>query len=121
MFKIPSMMPKNDIPSGDTGDNTVPFPGAIPPFWDESEARKKLVCLTKDDFALIGEILERGLGSKRMAGFHGILPAMDLVHRLICRHFTGGSDKYGNTWGRPAPGVPDAEWNPPFEMIKKGY
>jgi hypothetical protein len=94
-----------------TGDGTVPFDGALPSFL----GIENLVCVTPDDFGYWEEIGDRLLSSQ--AGFHGILPAMDMIHRLIVRHFTDGSDKHGNTWGRPAPGV--TEWQPPVPKLKQ--
>lgn len=121
MFDVPSMELKNQVHLGETGDNTVPYFGAVPPFWAETRAKRKLVCVVKDDFAFLGEALDRTLGSRRLAGFHGVLPAMDLVHRLICRHLSDGTDKYGNTWGRRAPDLAPGAWDPPFEITEKNY
>lgn len=93
-----------------TGDDTVPFEGAIPSFL----ARENLVCVTPDDFGY-WEVQDRLTTS--VAGFHGILPNMDMLHRLIVRHFTGAPDEHGNTWGRPAPGV--TAWQPPLPLMQK--
>lgn len=92
-----------------TGDGTVPFDGALPPFL----ARENLVCVTPDDYGY-WEIQDKVLTS--VAGFHGILPNMDMLHRLIVRHFTGAPDDHKNTWGRPAPGV--TNWQPPLPLDK---
>lgn len=92
-----------------TGDGTVPFAGAIPPFLDQ----KHLVCVAPDDFGYWE------MGDKmftRLAGFHGILPNMDMLHRMIVRHFTGRADKHRNTWGRAAPGVAEADWAPAVNL-----
>lgn len=93
-----------------TGDGTVPFEGAMPPFLEE----RNLVCVSPDDFGYWE------LGDKlltRLSGFHGILPNMDMLHRMIVRHFTGKPDKHHNTWGRPVPGVTD--WAPPLKLVPK--
>jgi len=94
-----------------TGDGTVPFEGAQPGFL----SRENLVCVTPDDFGYweVGDRLLTSIG-----GFHGILPNMDLVHRLIVRHFTHEPDPHGNTWGRPAPGVKPEDWDPPIAGLK---
>jgi len=92
-----------------TGDNTVPFEGAIPPFL----ALNNLVCVTPGDFGY-WELADRLLLGP--AGFHGIMPAMDMLHRMIVLHFTGGTDTHGNVWGRPAPGVSPAEWAPAVRL-----
>lgn len=94
-----------------TGDGTVPYRGAVPRFLDE----RNLVCVTPDDFGYweVGDRLLNGI-----AGFHGILPNMDMLHRLIIRHFTGRPDKHKCTWGRAAPGVDPADWDPPVSLGK---
>jgi len=93
-----------------TGDGTVPFEGALPRFLSV----ENLVCVTADDFGY-WEVQDRAL--TRIAGFHGILPNMNMLHRLIVRHLTGRSDTRGNTWGRPAPGVDS--WKPPLPLALK--
>lgn len=90
-----------------TGDGTVPYDSAVPPFLDAAN----VVCVTPDDFAYY-EVQDKLFSS--IAGFHGILPNMDMLHRLIVRHFTGKPDPLGTTWGRPAPGVAQAQWQPPL-------
>lgn len=92
-----------------TGDGTVPFSGARPAFL----ADQHLVCVTPGDFGYweIGDKLLTHVG-----GFHGILPNMNLVQRLIVRHFSGAPDKRETTWGRRAPGVEPADWKPPMEL-----
>jgi hypothetical protein len=95
-----------------TGDGTVPYEGAIPKFLKEED----LVCVTPDDYGY-WEIQDR-LVSK-VAGFHGILPNMDMLHRLIVRFFKDKPDPKENTWGRPAPGVKDENWNPPLKLRNK--
>ncbi|HEY7742531.1 MAG TPA: alpha/beta hydrolase [Burkholderiales bacterium] len=93
-----------------TGDGTVPFEGALPRFLPE----ESIVCVTPDDFKY-WEIQDRVVTG--VAGFHGILPNMDMLHRLIVRHFTGRADARGNTWGQPAPGV--RSWRPPLPLRRK--
>ena len=92
-----------------TGDGTVPFEGAIPKFLPE----ESLVCVTPDDFGY-WEVQDRLTSS--MAGFHGILPNMDMLHRLIVAHLSGRPDRHENIWGRPAPGV--TTWRPPVPGLK---
>jgi hypothetical protein len=48
-----------------------------------------------------------------VAGFHAILPNMDMLHRLIVAYLTSRKDKHGNIWSRRPPGVSKAAWNPP--------
>jgi pimeloyl-ACP methyl ester carboxylesterase len=93
-----------------TGDGTVPFDGAVPPFLKP----ENLVCVTPEDYGYweIGDKL-----TTAVAGFHGLMPNMDMLHRLIVRHFTGAPDEHDSTWGRRAPGV--ANWNPPLYLKEK--
>ncbi len=93
-----------------TGDGTVPFDGAVPFFLD----KENLVCVSPDDFGY-WEVQDKLTTS--VAGFHGILPNMDMLHRLIVRHLTGAPDTHENTWGRRAPGV--ATWRPPLPLTEK--
>ncbi len=94
-----------------TGDGTVHFLGAEPAFLK----RKNLICVTPDDFG-IWELQDRAVA--RLAGFHGILPNMNMLHRLIVRFFTGADDRHGNTWGAPAPGVSAEDWSPAVTGLK---
>jgi pimeloyl-ACP methyl ester carboxylesterase len=95
-----------------TGDGTVPFEGAQPGFLRP----ENLICVTPDDFGY-WEVGDRLL--TRVGGFHGILPNMDMVHRLIVRHFMDADDPHGNTWGRPAPGVAPEDWAPAIDGLKR--
>ena len=92
-----------------TGDGTVPLAGAIPPFLEES----RLVCVTPGDFGY-WELRDRALSG--LAGFHGLIPKMNMLHRLILRFLLNKGDGYGNTWGCPLPGV--AQWDPPLKPLK---
>ena len=94
----------------ETGDGTVALAGAIPHFLDES----RLVCVTPGDFGY-WELRDRMLS--KIGGFHGILPKMNLIHRLALRFLSGRNDRYGNTWGRCLPGVTD--WRPPLRLTQK--
>jgi hypothetical protein len=115
-FDITSADRKNEWGSAttanrfNTGDGTVPFAGAEPGFL----ARENLVCVTPDDYGY-WELQDRALA--RLAGFHGILPNMDMLHRLIVAHFTGRGVGGTNIWGRPAPGVTQATWKPPIANL----
>ncbi len=95
-----------------TGDGTVPFDGALPTFLP----LENIICVTPDDFGY-WEVEDKVFSS--VAGFHGILPNMDMLHRLTTRHFTGRPDPRGNTWGRPAPGVGVDTWQPPMSLRSK--
>lgn len=88
-----------------TGDGTVALNSAIPPFLHP----ENVVCVQPDDFGY-WEIKDKLLTA--VAGFHSILPNMDLIQRLVVRHLTGRGDVYHNTWGLPVPGIPKAEWQP---------
>jgi hypothetical protein len=95
-----------------TGDGTVPFEGAVPKFLD----KENLVCVSPDDFGY-WEIQDKAV--TKAAGFHGILPNMNMLHRLIVRFFKNTPDTRENTWGRPAPGVENENWKPPLELTNK--
>jgi pimeloyl-ACP methyl ester carboxylesterase len=91
-----------------TGDGTVPLAGAIPPFLSAT----RLVCVKDDDleFLELRDRLMAGLG-----GFHGILPRINLVQRLVTRHLC---PRYrGPVWGRRLPGV--RSWNPPIGGLEE--
>ncbi len=92
-----------------TGDGTVPYEGAVPQFLSE----KNLVLVTPADYGY-WELQDRAF--TLAAGFHGILPNMNMLHRLIVRFFTDRPDKHKNTWGRPAPGVDIKDWDPPLTL-----
>jgi pimeloyl-ACP methyl ester carboxylesterase len=100
-----------DWEQGLTGDGTVPFEGAVPRFL----SRENVVCVTPQDFGY-WEVADRLLD--RAAGFHGILPNMNMLHRLIVRHFTNAPETHGATWGRPAPGVPPDCWRPSLPRLR---
>ncbi len=102
----------NDKTSRMTGDGTVPFEGAIPKFLKV----ENLVCVTPDDFGY-WEVEDRMV--TKVAGFHGILPNMDMLHRLIVRFLKDKDDPKGNTWGRPAPGIVEGSWAPPLSLKNK--
>jgi pimeloyl-ACP methyl ester carboxylesterase len=95
-----------------TGDGTVPFEGAVPKFL----APENLVCVTPGDYGY-WEIGDKVL--TEVGGFHGILPKMNMLHRLLVRFFTDAPDKRDNTWGRRAPGVAEGTWKPPLQLKDK--
>lgn len=91
-----------------TGDGTVPLPGAIPPFLPAT----RLVCVQDDDLEFL-ELRDRimvGLG-----GFHGLLPRINLVQRLVTKHLR--PDYRGRVWGRRLPGA--RAWNPPIAGLEE--
>jgi len=93
-----------------TGDGTVPFEGAVPRFLPY----EGLVCVMPNDFGY-WEIADKL--AMQAGGFHGILPNMNMLHRLIVRHLTGRPDKHGNTWGRLPPGIGKGDWDPPVANL----
>jgi pimeloyl-ACP methyl ester carboxylesterase len=95
-----------------TGDGTVPFRGAEPAFLK----RANLVCVTPDDYGY-WELQDKTM-TKVGGGFHGILPNMNMLHRLIVRFVTNAPDPHGKTWGRPAPGVDGGMWDPPISGLR---
>ena len=95
-----------------TGDGTVPFEGALPTFLEESD----IVCVSPEDFGY-WELEDKLLA--RLAGFHGILPNMNMVHRMLVRFFTDSPDRRENTWGRGVPGISKSKWTPPLKLAHK--
>ena len=93
-----------------TGDGTVHVAGALPPFLDES----RVVCVTRDDF-MYYEVRDRFLAMAK--GLHGLLPTMNMLHRLILRFLLGTDDPHGNTWGHRLPGV--LKWDLPLDLEAK--
>lgn len=99
-----------DSRSVKTGDGTVPYLGAKPTFINA----RQLVCVRPDDLGYWE------LGDKlllKAAGFHGTVPQVNLVQRLVVAHLkgTGGND---SVWGRPAPDVAANTWSPPIKGLK---
>lgn len=84
-----------------TGDGTVPFRGAQPEFLE----RERLVAVTPDDFS-IWEVGDKAL--LHFAGFHGMLPNVNLVQRLAIRHLR--ADYRAEFWAHPVPGVTTPQW-----------
>lgn len=94
--------------SSRTGDGTVPLAGAIPPFLSQS----KPVCVTEEDLGFF-ELRDRLL--VEVGGFHGLLPGVNLVQRLVTRHLL---PKYrGRVWGRRLPGA--RSWKPPIDGLQE--
>ncbi|MBW1695938.1 MAG: alpha/beta fold hydrolase [Deltaproteobacteria bacterium] len=94
-----------------TGDGTVAYPGARCNFIPTA----KIICVLDDDFGYweIGDRLIEG-----QSGLHGLLPKMNLIHRLIVSHFTGRTRR--GTWGRPAPDLPQGVmWDPPISGLEQ--
>jgi pimeloyl-ACP methyl ester carboxylesterase len=91
-----------------TGDGTVPLFGALAPFLPESQ----LVCVTEEDFGF-WEMRDRLLAE--VGGFHGLLPAINLVQNLVVRHLRPGFR--GPVHGRRVPGA--ASWRPPIEKLQE--
>ncbi len=118
-FDLRSAERRNEWDSDDdaarlhSGDGTVPLAASVAPFLGESN----LVCVTPRDFGY-WELKDRAL--TRLSGFHGLISAMNMVHRLILRFLLDKDDPYGNTWGRRFPGVAEGEWQPPLALREKG-
>ena len=100
---------KDEVLRRQTGDGTVHFEGALPKFLPYNS----LVCVSPDDYGS-WELKDRGL--TMLSSFHGILPNMNMLQRLIARYFKDAPDTKKNTWGHPPPGVSDNEWDPPLKL-----
>jgi len=101
----------------ETGDGTVPYAGAKPPFLP----LEKVVCVSGREFGY-WEIRDRILNAG--AGFHGILPKMNLAHKLVVAHFKAPKGEPGRAHdglrGRRAPDLaPDVAWDPPIAGLKE--
>jgi hypothetical protein len=94
-----------------TGDGTVALAGAMPPFLPAT----KPVCVVESDLGLF-ELRDRLL--VEVGGFHGLLPRINLVQRLVTKHLQ--PSYRGDVWGRRLPGSPS--WNPPIDgLAEKSY
>jgi hypothetical protein len=91
-----------------TGDGTVPLAAAIPTFL----RRSALVCVTEGDLGLF-ELRDRFL--VEIGGFHGLLPRVNLVQRLVARHLQ--PNYAGTVWGRRLPG--SRSWHPPVRGLSE--
>ncbi|NQV25960.1 MAG: alpha/beta hydrolase [Rhodopirellula sp.] len=101
-----------DSASRQTGDGTVPFLGARPAFLKD----ENLVCVRPKDLGY-WEIGDRVLLGP--VGFHGLLPKVNLVHRLVVAHLKGASGKGNDSlWACPAPGITAAKWRPPISGLQ---
>lgn len=94
-----------DRKSLETGDETVPLRGAIPP-WNESW--KNTVVVTAKDFAWLGEMGDRVLSGQ--LGLHSTLPLLDLAQRWVINFLRPEwvadpkLGQHGKLWGRGLPG-----------------
>jgi len=94
-----------------TGDGTIPLSAAIPRFL----RRSALVCVTQGDLGMF-ELRDRFL--VEVGGFHGLLPRVNLVQRLVSRHLQ--PTYAGTVWGRRLPGSPS--WHPPVSgLAERSY
>ena len=63
--------------------------------------------MTPDDYGY-WEVMDRTVSAT--AGFHGILPNMDMLHRMLVAFLTDQAPKRDNVWGRPVPGITQPDW-----------
>ncbi len=108
--------PPPSVAVTDTGDGTVPYFGARASFIPLDH----LVCVCDGDFGY-WELRDRA--AEALAGLHGLLPAMDLVERLVVAHFKGPKNGKGaardGIWGRMPPDLPPGTaWDPPIARLK---
>jgi hypothetical protein len=88
----------------------VPLLGAEPGFLE----RSNLVCVKPGDFGY-WELKDKALAG--LSGFHGMLPNLNLAHRLIVSHFKGKATK--GTWGRSAPTIAEDGWKPAIANLRR--
>ena len=134
-FDLRSADRKNGYPDGvvddhgfmaahpvDTGDGTVPYEAAVPTFLGP----ENVVGVTHDDFGyweIRDRILSRGVAG-RSVSLHSLLPAMNVVQKLVVSHLKGDAGGkgpvHGGVWGRRGPDVPaDAPWKPPLDGLRE--
>ncbi len=92
-----------------TGDGTVPFMGARCAFIP----LEKIVCIRPHGFGY-WELRDRAL--RHVAGFHAMLPTMNLIHRLSAAFLLNEPKRKGIGGWRP-PGVSASEWKPPIKDL----
>jgi len=108
-FRLDESGIRNEYPDSlATGDGTVPVAGAIPRFLPP----ETLVALRPDDFGRF-ELRDRGL--LRIAGFHAVLPNLNLAQRLVMRHLRPRFA--GDVWARGLPAVSRQGWRPPIPRL----
>ncbi len=93
-----------------TGDGTVPYLGAKPPFLSTN----RLVCIRPRDFGYWEIADNLMLGT---VGFHGMECRMNLTQRLT-ECFLKGTNA-DNIWGWTPPDLDGADWNPPIRGLRK--
>lgn len=134
-FDLGSAGRKNGYPSGatdghgntiarpvDTGDGTVPYEAAVPSFLPVDG----VVGVTDDDFGyweFRDRFLSRGVMGKSVS-LHSLLPAMNVVEKLVVCHLKGEAGSpgraHGGVWGRRPPDLADdAPWRPPLEGLRE--
>jgi hypothetical protein len=69
--------------------------------------------VTPDDFSF-WELKDKAVA--KLSGFHGVLPTVNLVQRIVLRHLR--DDYSGDVWGRRVPGVVAPQW-PSWLPLKK--
>lgn len=109
---------QGQITWADTGDGTVPYWAAVPPFLQKNT----IICVSDDDFGyweLRDKILERWA-----ANLHGMLPAMNRVIKLAVAFLKADAGEKGKAHdgikGRRAPDLPpQVDWNPPLKGLRE--
>jgi hypothetical protein len=100
-----------------TGDATVPFEGAVPPF--KGLTKDELVCVSRSDIG-IWDLLDQA--GYNVVGFHGLLPRVNMVQRLVVKHLFDDPAKNkvykAKTQAKPAPDCFET-WDPPIPLYDK--
>jgi len=95
-----------------TGDGTVPLAGAVPTFLQQ----ENVVCVRPSDLGY-WEVGDRALLGP--VGFHGLLPKVNLIQRLVVTHLRGRSGQGNDSvWGCSMPGVTAAQWKPAISKLQ---
>lgn len=61
----------------------------------------------------VEEVIDRAKVMRNYFPGYAAAPKVNLAG-----HFTGRGDPHDNTWGRPPPGVSDADWKPPVAGLR---
>lgn len=109
---------QGEITWADTGDGTVPYWSAAPPFLE----RRKIVAVSNDDFGYweLRDRLIRGVASN----LHGMMPTMNRVIKLCAAFLKAEAGEKGRAHdgieGRRAPDLPpQVDWDPPLRDLRE--
>ena len=113
-FRFEIQDDKNEWPKNreteKTGDGTVPYLGALPPFMN----KEKIICVCPEDLSR-WEVKDTIL--VKTMGLHPFLPVINLVQRLTVKFLKESFG--GKVWAWRPPGVEMANWDTPNWLTEK--